>query len=72
MSSGLRGAGLEIDNTPSLLSSAFLQADFDCALLSGLAAVTHMHLTLEAAWAFQADKADVKPFHFSVGLAAGL
>jgi hypothetical protein len=72
MSSGLRGAGLEIDNAPCLLSSAFLQADFDCALLSGLAAVTHMHLTLEAAWAFQADKASGQPFKFSVGLAAGL
>ncbi len=72
ISSGLRGAGLEIDNAPSLLSSAFLQSDFDCALLSGLAAVTHMHLTLEAAWAFQADKADGQPFHFSVGLTTEL
>jgi hypothetical protein len=68
MISGLRGAGLEIDNAPYLLSSAFLQAKFDCAFLSGVVAATHMKFTLEAAWAFQADKAGGEPFCFSVGL----
>ena len=68
MISGLRGAGLEIDNAPYLLSSAFLQAKFDCAFLSGVVAATHMKFTLEAAWAFQADKTGGEPFCFSVGL----
>jgi len=65
---GLRGAGLDIDGKPSLLSSAFATVDFDYALLAGLAAETHTHLTVEAAWAFQASRTGVAPFSMSIGL----
>ena len=65
---GLRGAGLDIDGKPSLLSSAFAAVDFDYALLAGLAAETHTHLTVEAAWAFQASRTGVVPLSMSIGL----
>lgn len=69
---GLRGAGLDIGGRPSLLSSAFAAVDFDCAVLAGLAAEAHVHLTIEAAWAFQASTANVAPFCISIGLRTSL
>lgn len=69
---GLRGAGLDISGNPPLLSSAFAQADFDFALLAGLAAETHTHFTVEAAWAFQAGTTGVAPLHISIGLQTSL
>jgi hypothetical protein len=69
---GLRGAGLDIGGRPSLLSSAFAAVDFDCAVLAGLAAEAHAHFTVEAAWAFQADMANVAPLCISIGLRTSL
>ncbi len=69
---GLRGAGLDIGGTPSLLSSAFAAVDFDCAVLAGLAAEAHAHFTVEAAWAFQASTANVAPLCISIGLRTSL
>ncbi len=69
---GLRGAGLDTGGTPSLLSSAFAAVDFDCAVLAGLAAEAHAHFTVEAAWAFQADMANVAPLCISIGLRTSL
>jgi hypothetical protein len=69
---GLRGAGLDVSGAPVILSSAFAQADFDFALLAGLAAETHTHFTVEAAWAFQPGKAGGRPTHISVGLQTSL
>jgi hypothetical protein len=69
---GLRGAGLDVSGAPSVLSSAFVQTDLDFALLAGLAAETHTHFTVEAAWAFRPSEAGGTSLHVSLGVQASL
>lgn len=69
---GLRAAGLDIAGSPGTLSSAYAQIIFDTAILAGMGGATHSRLTLEAAWAFQPDKADGYPLHLTAGLEASL
>jgi hypothetical protein len=64
----VRGAGLEIDGTPSVLCSAFACAEFDLAILAGMAATSHTMFSVEAAWAFMAQNAGGSALHINIGI----
>jgi hypothetical protein len=70
--SGVRGAGLEIDSTPSALCSAFARVEFDLAILAGMVATSHTMFSVEAAWAFMAQKVGGSPLHINIGINAEL
>jgi len=65
---GVRGAGLEIDGTPSVLCSAFARAEFDLAILAGMAATSHTMFSVEAAWAFMAQNSGGSALHINIGI----
>jgi hypothetical protein len=69
---GVRGAGLEIDSTPSALCSAFARVEFDLAILAGMVATSHTMFSVEAAWAFMAQKVGGSPLHINIGINAEL
>ncbi|MFZ5860271.1 MAG: hypothetical protein ACOYVH_06005, partial [Spirochaetota bacterium] len=69
---GVRGAGLEIDSKPSALCSAFARVEFDLAILAGMVATSHTIFSVEAAWAFMAQKVGGSPLHINIGINAEL
>ena len=69
---GLRAAALDSSSALALPASAFAKAEFDFALLAGLAAEGHIKVQIEGAWAFSPSLAGGKALHFDFGLGATL
>ena len=69
---GLRAAALDSGGALALPASAFAKAEFDLALLAGLAAEGHIKMQIECALAFSPSLAGGKALHFDFGLGATL